>query len=89
MKVLRSYWRDASLMPRLLGVDARAFFPFLIALYHPRKWTFIAAFVAVIGFFVMEKKGYTLPVLMRAIRHKLRGAAVHARAWWHHRRFYE
>lgn len=85
----RSIWRDAALDPRIVGIDARAYFPILIALYYPRKWTFGVAALAIIGFFIMEKRGYTLPVLLRAIRHKLRGAAVHARAWWHHRRNHE
>lgn len=89
MKIRRSYWRDASLTMRFFGIDARAFFPLLIALYHPRKWTFALAGGAIIIFFVMEKRGYTLPVLIRAIRHWLRGTVVHARAWWHHRRNYE
>ena len=89
MKLRRSIWRDGSLMLRIVGIDARAYFPILIALYYPRKWTFGIALLAIVGFFIMEKKGYTLPVLQRAIRHKLRGKVVHARAWWHHRRFYE
>jgi hypothetical protein len=89
MKVRRSIWRDASMMPRIIGVDARGYFPILIALFYPRKWTFCLAAVVILGFFVMQKKGYTLPVLLRAIRHKLRGKVIHARAWWHHRRYYE
>lgn len=89
MRILQSYWRDGSRIPRIIGIEARAYFPILVALYHPRKWSFIAAGIAMLAFVVMEKKGYTLPVLLRAIRHWLRGTVVHARAWWHHRRNYE
>lgn len=89
MKVRRSIWRDASLTPRIMGIDARGYFPILIALYYPRVWTFGVAALAIGGFYLMERKGYTLPVLLRAVRHALRGSVVHGRAWWHHRRFYE
>ena len=89
MKMRRSIWRDAALIPRIGPIDARAFFPLFGALFYPRKWSFALAALAIVGFFIMEKRGYTLPVLIRAIRHKLRGAVVHARAWWHHRRYYE
>jgi len=89
MSMKRSIWRDASLTPRIFGIDARAFFPILLALFWPRLWTFGVAGIAILIFFVMEKQGYTLPVLLRAIRHTLRGTVVHGRAWWHHRRFFE
>ncbi len=86
MKMRTTIWRDASLMLRILGIDARAFFPLIVWLYHPRLWTFILAGVAIFGFFLMEKKGYTLFVLLRALRHRLRGPIVYGRAWWHYKR---
>jgi len=89
MRAVRSYWREFGLTMRFFGIDARAFFPLLFALYRPAKWSFGLAGVAIVAFFIMEKKGYTLPVLIRLIRHKMRGSIIHARAWWHHRRNYE
>jgi intracellular multiplication protein IcmT len=89
MTVRRSIWRDASLTPRIMGIDARGYFPILIALYYPRVWTFGVALIGIGAFFFMEKKGYTLPVLLRAVRHRLRGTVIHGRAWWHHRRFHD
>ncbi|CCD28928.1 TraK-IcmT (modular protein) [Candidatus Glomeribacter gigasporarum BEG34] len=79
MNIRHSVWRDAARPLRILGIDARAFFPLLMWLYHPRKWTFAAGMIAILGFFLMEKKGLTLPVLLRAIRHRLRGTVIVAR----------
>jgi len=89
MAFRQSYWRDAGKNPRILGVDARAYFPLLAWLFYPRKWTFAVAVGFIIFFLVIEKRGFTLPVFLRFLRHKLRGALVPARTWWHHRRFFE
>lgn len=89
MSYQQSFWRDSSLNPRILGVDARAYFPLLCWLFYPRKWTFIAAVAAIAFFVLIEKKGYTLPVFLRFLRHKLRGNVIPARAWWYQRRFFE
>lgn len=90
MRVRKSIWRGCSLVLRVLGIDARAYFPLLPVLFLPnvpKKWTVSVALISIAAFYVMEKKGLTLPVLVRKIRHRLRGTKIHARAWWHHRRY--
>ncbi|AMR78611.1 IcmT/TraK family protein [Cupriavidus nantongensis] len=85
----KSIWRDAARTPRIASVDARAFFPLIFALFHMRVWTFCLAFVVVVMFRLMETRGYTLPVFLRAVRHWLRGRSVPSRGWWVHRRFFD
>lgn len=84
-----SYWRDAGRVLRIIGIDARAFFPLLIACFRMRWWTFAIAGAVIVAFKIMEMKGYSLPVFLRAVRHWLRGRVVVARAWWYQRRFFE
>lgn len=84
-----SFWRDAGRVLRIAGIDARAFFPLVLALFHMRIWTFGIAAAAIAVFKVLETKGYTLPVFLRAVRHWLRGRVVVARAWWYQRRFFD
>src|SRR5260364_234008 len=79
MNIRHSVWRDAARPLRIQGIDARAFFPLLMWLYHPRKLTFPAGMIAILGFLLMEKKVLTLPVLWRGIRHRLRGTGIVAR----------
>ena len=85
----QSFWRDAGRVPRIAGIDARAYFPLLLALFHIRYWTLGLAVVVIAIFKFMETRGYTLPVFVRAVRHWLRGKVVSARAWWYQRRFFE
>src|SRR5260363_364099 len=79
MNIRHSVLRDAARPLRILGIDAGAVFPLLMWLYHPRKWTFAAGMIAILGFFRREKKGLTLPVLLRALRHRPRGRVIVAR----------
>ncbi|GIK74407.1 MAG: phosphoesterase [Chloroflexota bacterium] len=81
-------WRNAGKTPRILGIDARAIFPIAFWLLHMRTWTFILAMIGIAIFAVLERFGYTVPVFLRFIKHKLRGRTLHARPWWVRRRFF-
>lgn len=83
----KSAWRDAGKLPRILGMDARAVFPIFFWLLHMRLWTLYLALASVVFFAGLEKFGYTLPVFLRLVRHKLRGNVCYARPWWFRRRF--
>ena len=84
----QSIWRNAGRTPTILMMDARALFPLFIWLMHMRMWTFVLAVLSTIFFAVLAWQGYSLPVLIRTIHHKVRGPVCYARPWWHRRRFF-
>jgi intracellular multiplication protein IcmT len=81
-------WRNAAKSPRLLGVDIRATFPIALFMLHPRYWTAGVAVVLILALVILERFGFTVPVFLRWVRHKLRGPICHARPWWIRRRFF-
>jgi intracellular multiplication protein IcmT len=61
-------WRDTARTPKFFGLDARTLFPVFLFLLHMTYWTLAVAVVGVIFFWAIEKKGYTLFVLLRIVR---------------------
>ncbi|MDR6398058.1 IcmT/TraK family protein [Herbaspirillum seropedicae] len=96
-----SFWRNASLNLSIGPIDIRAFVPLVVWIFYPKGdlfstegrqralWSLLAALACIGVFYVMQRKGYTFPVLLRKFKHILRGKLVPARGWWYHRRFYD
>lgn len=81
-------WRNAAKMPRVLGIDIRGVFPVAFFMLHPRTWTFVLAVVSIVALATLERFGFTVPVFLRWLRHRLRGPVCYARPWWIRRRFF-
>lgn len=71
---LRTVYANAGRIPRFGPLDWRASAVFLIILYNPfSKITWITAFLLLVGLIFMERKGYTMPNLLRRIEVQIFG----------------
>lgn len=66
-------WRDTGRTVRFLGVDGRATFLLLLALYHVSYWTAGLCVVGIAVLALLEQKGYKLPVALRVCHVKIMG----------------
>ncbi len=62
------HWRDTARPVRFMTVDARASFPFLLFLMHMRMWTLMFALTVILVFFLLERRGLSMPVALRRFR---------------------
>jgi len=63
-----NFWRVTALPPRFLIVDARAVIAAPPLLFHARPVTLVY-FIVVMGiFWLLERRGYTVPVALRMLR---------------------
>ena len=67
-------WRDTARVPKLFIFDARLLIPLAIFFLHIRAWTFYLAIFFIAVFFLLERRGYTLGVLIKMLRIKFVGA---------------
>lgn len=58
-------WRNMGVPVRLGPLDGRAIFFILLALYHIRLWTIALCIVGMIVLFLIERRGYSIPNLIR------------------------
>lgn len=77
-----AHWRDSARQPRLLFVDYRATFPFMIWLFYPRWWTFWLCIAATLFFVVINFYGFSVNVFLRWIRCFIGGPRRAAIPWW-------
>jgi hypothetical protein len=80
-------WNLTSQTPEIFGIDARAFIPAILVLFHIRLWTLGLTVISVAIFGFLAMRGLPLPVLYRKIKHRLAGKTRAARPWWFWRRF--
>jgi len=62
------YWRDSQRSTRFFFFDAKASFPVVLFLFHMRLWTLIFAFIVMLLFWGLERKGLNFTTAMRTIR---------------------
>jgi intracellular multiplication protein IcmT len=77
-----AHWRDSARNVRFFVVDFRATFPLLFFLVHIKLWTFILAVVCMLGFWALERKGFTVAVFLRWLRAYIAGPRKIAQPWW-------
>jgi hypothetical protein len=87
-----AHWRDTFKPARFFFLDARAGVPIVATLLHVRVWTVTLTLLIVIAFYILERRGLSVPSAFRAFRawiigdarpplpaHKIRGPIDHAR----------
>lgn len=62
------HWRNSMRPVRFFGFDVRAVIPFFILLFYARLHTLIFCILTTIIFWLLEKKGLTVPSALRALR---------------------
>lgn len=62
------HWRNTQKTVRFFRFDARAGLVILLCLIHFRKWTLTLAISVNVIFWILERKGLSLPAAMRALR---------------------
>lgn len=75
-------WRDTMRTLRLGPFDARLLGFILLFLVHMAMWTAGLAAGAILAFWLMERRGYVLPIALRKIRSWLAGPDRPAIPWW-------
>ncbi len=79
---VRAHWRDSARAPRFFIIDARSALPCLLLLLHIRWWTLWFFLSAALFFAILERFGFTIQILGRAIRSLLAGSRKLCRPWW-------
>ncbi|WP_192485060.1 MULTISPECIES: IcmT/TraK family protein [Cysteiniphilum] len=68
-----SHWRDSARIPKMFFIDAYAFIPVVLWLFHPRLWTFTAAIFVIILMLILRRFGIDLIILLRLVREFIAG----------------
>lgn len=66
-------WRNLGLPVRLGPVDGRAVFLILLAMYNIALWTLILCVVGIVVLFMIERRGYSIPNIIRRLSAFLAG----------------
>ncbi len=83
MKIPQSaHWRDSARRIKFFVWDGQAAFPMMLFFLHMRLWTFIAAFVAMAFFTLLNRYGFTPIVFFRWLRSALAGPIKQAQPPW-------
>jgi intracellular multiplication protein IcmT len=62
------YWRDSQRPVRFFIFDAKASFPIILFLFHARLWTLTFAFLVMVFFWILERKGLNFTTALRVAR---------------------
>ncbi len=63
-----AHWRETYKPARFFNLDARAGVPIIGVCLHFRTWTVVLAAVILVTFYLLERRGLTLPSALRAFR---------------------
>ncbi len=63
-----AHWRETYKPARFFTLDARAGVPLIGVCLHARVWTVGLAVTVLIVFYVLERRGLTLPAALRGLR---------------------
>lgn len=77
--ILKGFWRDTGRQLKLFVFNAYLAVPLLIFLLHITWWTFTLLVATAIFMFVIERKGFTVPVALLALRAWIAGRLVKRR----------
>lgn len=61
------WWRRTADIPRIMGLDARACFPIILVIVHPRTYTVLFAGVLIVVFAVLQAFRMSPPEAFRAL----------------------
>lgn len=65
---MENHWRNTMKPIRFFAFDAKAAIPFALFIVHARTWTFLLTLVVMFGFWLLERRGLSLPSALRAAR---------------------
>ncbi len=83
------HWRNTMKPVRFFKFDARAGATLMLVLVHFRTWTIVLALSVNILFWLLERKGLTLPSAIRAFRCWILGTDRPAFFWNVRRKFHD
>ncbi len=83
------HWRNSQKTPRFWKFDARAGASALVVLLYPRRWTILLSILAMILFWILERKGLTFRAAIRAFRVWIIGPKRPAYIWTSRRKMIE
>ena len=81
------HWRNSMKVVRFFRFDARAVILWVVVLVHMRYWTVGMAILITIIFWLLERKGLSLPAALRAFRVWVLGPRRPALNWTSRRKF--
>lgn len=62
------HWRNSMKPVKFFALDARAAASLFLVLLHMRLWTLYICIIVMVGFNIVESRGYTVPSALRALR---------------------
>lgn len=65
---MESHWRNTMKPVRFFAFDAKAAIPFGLFIVHARLWTLLLTILVLVGFWLLERRGLSLPAALRAFR---------------------
>lgn len=68
------HWRNTMKPVKFFMLDARAATPFFLLLLHARFWTLYLCVLCTTIFVLVERRGYTVPAALRALKSWIFGA---------------
>jgi intracellular multiplication protein IcmT len=77
--ILKGFWRDTGRQLKLFIFNAYVAVPLLLFLLHIRWWTLFLLLMTVAGMAYIERKGFTVPVALLALRAWIAGRVVKRR----------
>lgn len=75
-------WQNTGLTSVFLMVDAKASYPLLLFIIHPRAWTAILWGLSVLLFGFLSYRGYKVNTAIRMFRAWLSGPVVSSKPFW-------
>ncbi len=81
------HWRDSQRPARFFNIDARAGAAWLLFVVHIRVYTLIMALLLSAAFWMLERRGMSLPAALRAFRRWLIGDHRPGVVWTSRRKF--
>ena len=67
-KEIGAHWRDSGRTPKLFWIDARAFIPIVITLFHFRVWTISLSIAFIIFLTIIARFNIPLTVFIKLVR---------------------
>ncbi|WP_192484602.1 MULTISPECIES: IcmT/TraK family protein [Cysteiniphilum] len=68
-----AHWRDSGRTPKLFMIEAQAFFPIVLTLFHFRTWTVCLSLAAVTLLFILSRYQISLMIFLLNLREWILG----------------
>jgi hypothetical protein len=76
IEILEGFWRESARPLRLFIFSAYAVVPLVLFILHIKYWTLGLLVATFVGLWYIERKGFTIPVAVLALRAAIAGKVI-------------